>query len=301
MSEIWSYCKVHNIGGRFTENLFKNPVVVEEKIDGSQLGFMKKDGELLVRSKGQSLIIDAPDKMFKEGVDILIQLKDKLHEGWAYRAEYLKKPKHNALAYNRVPNNHIIIFDIETANQSFMSYEDKAAEAARLGFEVVPRLFEGEVENIEHFRSFMDTVSCLGGQKIEGIVIKNYFQWGVDGKTLMGKHVSEAFKEVHRVAWKQSNPGPAGILDRLIAMYKTPARWNKGIQHLKEKGLLTDSPQDIGNLIKEVRADLKEECAEDMKDILYEWAIGNVLRGVTGGLPEYYKELLVEKQFNKEG
>src|SRR3990167_363664 len=133
MPEIWSYCKVHNVGGRFTENLFKNPVVVEEKIDGSQIGFMKKGGGLYVRSKGQYLILDAPDKMFARAVEVIkaTDLMYQLKEGWVYRGEYLNKKKHNSLCYDRIPTNNIIIFDIETANQSFMSYEDKAAEAAR--------------------------------------------------------------------------------------------------------------------------------------------------------------------------
>jgi len=296
---IWSYPKIHNIGGRFTENLFNNPVIVEEKIDGSQFSFCKTSEGLKAKSKGQDQRLDSPDKMFSRAIEAIkaIDLLYGLKPDWVYRGEYLQKSKHNALAYDRIPNYHIILFDIETADQSFMSYEDKTAEANRLGLEVVPRMFEGEVTNVEHFRSLMDTISCLGGQKIEGIVIKNYYQFGPDGKVLMGKHVSEAFKEVHRAAWKQSNPGPGDILDRLVEMYKTPARWEKGIQHLREKGLLTDSPQDIGKLINEVRDDIKEECTEDMKDVLFKWAIGHVLRGVTGGLPEWYKEKLVDKQF----
>lgn len=297
---IWSYPKVHNIGGRFTEHLFDNPVVVEEKIDGSSFSLAKLNGELYCRSKGQQLVLDAPDKLFMEAIESARRLLPVLREGWIYRAEYLKKPRHNVLAYDRIPNNHIIIFDIETANQTFLSYDQKAEEAARIRLEVVPRMFEGEVHSAEHFRSFMDTISCLGGQKIEGIVIKNYFQWGVDGKVLMGKHVSEAFKEVHRTEWKKSNPTSGDIIDRLIAMYKTPARWNKSIIHARENGILTNSPRDIGPLIKMIQEDIKEECSEDIKQVLFNWAIGHIMRGCVAGFPESYKQQLLEKQFNKE-
>jgi len=301
---MWSYPKIHNIGGRFTENLFNDPVVIEEKIDGSQFSFMLKEDangtELLARSKGQNQNIDAPDKMFGRAIESIKSLQDTLKVNWLYRGEYLQKPKHNALAYDRVPKNHIIIFDIETADQSYLSYDQKAEEAARLGLDIVPRMFEGKVDNVEHFRAFMDTVSCLGGQKIEGVVIKNYHQFGPDGKVLMGKHVSEAFKEVHRLAWKQSNPGPGDIIDRLIQTYKTPARWEKAIIHLREQSLIEDSPRDISKLINEIREDLKAECTEDMKDILYKWAIGHVLRGITAGMPEWYKEKLVDNQFQED-
>jgi hypothetical protein len=297
---IWSYPKIHAIGGRFTEKLFDNSVLVEEKCDGSSFSFRRINGELQARSKGQNIILDAPDKMFQKVVEVIRILSPHLHDGWVYRSEYLQKPKHNALAYDRIPNNHIIIFDIETDNQSYLSYEEKAAEATRLGLEVVPKMFEGRVESIEQFKSFMDRISCLGGQKIEGLVCKNYFQWGEDGKALMGKHVSESYKEVHKANWKQSNPNSGDILDRMIKSYKTPARWNKSIIHMKEDGTLTDSPKDIGPLIKRIQEDIKTECSEDIKDELFKWAIGHILRGATAGVAEYYKQKLLEKQFEGE-
>ena len=47
-----------------TEDLFKELVIVEEKIDGSQISFGKIDGELYARSKGATLNLAAPDKYF---------------------------------------------------------------------------------------------------------------------------------------------------------------------------------------------------------------------------------------------
>jgi protein required for attachment to host cells len=178
-----------------------------------------------------------------------------------------------------------------------MSYEDKQAEAERIGLEVVPILFEGKVDSPEHLLSFLKRTSILGGQKIEGVVVKNYHRFGQDKKVLMGKYVSEAFKEVHSASWKESNPSVKDVIQTLIMSLKTPARWNKAIQHLRENGTLTDSPRDIGELIKEVHHDIKKECEDEIKDKLYRYALPSIMRGVVSGLPEWYKEELMKRQF----
>lgn len=303
ISTSWhSYPSIYALGHRYIADLLLDPVLVEEKVDGSQFSFGvfqwgEQPPQLKARSKGAELNIIAPDNMFKRGVEFVQSIQDQLHVGWTYRAEYLMKPKHNALAYERTPQNHIIIFDINTGHEQYMPYEEKVAEAARLGLEVVPKMYEGIIADITHFRALLDTTSCLGGQKIEGVVIKNYARYGLDKKVLLGKFVSEAFKEVHAREWKAANPTQNDVVERLIESLKTPARWQKAVQHLRERGLLEDSPRDIGFLMKEVPLDIEKEEVEFIKTKLYEWAWPHIRRGVTGGLPEWYKEELVKKQF----
>lgn len=295
-----SYCKIWNVGSVELNTFFDEPVLVEEKVDGSQFSFGIFNGEIKVRSKGKEILLDAPEKLFNKAIETVISLKDVLRDGWTYRGEYLSKPKHNALAYDRIPNSHIIIFDINDAAESFLSYEDKAKEAKRIGLEVVPKLYEGLLQTPEQFRQLMDNVSVLGGQQIEGIVCKNYTKFGRDKKVLMAKHVSEAFKEVHKSDWKKSNPGNADILQILTTKYTSQARWNKAIQHLKERNEYTNSPKDIGNLIKEVQEDIKVECKEEIKEELYQWAKDKILRGSTRGLAEWFKDELIKNQFEEK-
>src|SRR3990167_4673194 len=312
-----SYPKIYNVGHPAIKDLLLDEISITEKADGSQISFGKFDSELKVKSKSQQLIVDAPEKMFIKAVETAKELFPLLRDGWTYRGEYLQKPKHNALSYDRVPKKNIILFDINTAEETYLAYDDMKAEAEKLGLEVVPQLFQGKIERLYEYKisneseqkmqpkmiwavkQLLDTVSILGGQKIEGIVIKNYSRFGKDGKALMGKHVSEAFKEVHANEWKKSNPGKNDVIQSLIEYYKTPARWNKAVQHLKERGLLTNSPRDIGPLIKETQKDIEEECQEEIKERLYKWAEGQISRGVTGGLPEWYKQKLLESQFEE--
>lgn len=299
-STSWhNYPKIYNLGHAALSDLFEGHVVIEEKIDGSQFSFGRFGDVLKARSKGQNLDVDHPEKMFKVAIDQVKKRFDLLTDGLTYRAEYLQKPKHNALAYDRTPTDNIIIFDINDAEESYLTLFEKDFEAGRLGFEVVPR-YSLEQYEAQSFLKLLDNVSVLGGQKIEGFVIKNYRQFGPDKKCLMGKFVSEAFKEVHKVSWKSENPGRSDILASLILAYKHPTRWHKAVQHIREKGELQNSVKDIGFLIKEVAEDIKIECGDEIKEILFKWAWNKIQRGIVGGIPEWYKEQLLIKRFEKD-
>jgi len=295
------YPSSYAIGHKALAELFLDPVLVEEKIDGSQFSFgMFPDG-LRLRSKGAEIHFDeslrVSEKMFQRAVDAVLNRVSLLREGWTYRAEYLAKPKHNALAYDRIPNDSLIIFDIDAGEERYLGWDEKAEEAARIGLEAVPRLFgPGIVSDVEQLRALLDTVSVLGGQKIEGVVVKNYNRFGLDKKILIGKHVSEAYKEVHAAAWKVGNPKSGDIVQEIGLALKTPARWDKAVQHLRDAGRLEGSPRDIGNLFQEVPADIEKECAEEIKDRLYAWARPKIMRIVTAGLAEWYKNKLLDGQ-----
>jgi hypothetical protein len=264
----------------------------------SQFSFGRFDGVLKVKSKGKEMIPEAPDKLFAEAVETVSKLD--LIDGRTYRGEVLQKPKHNALAYDRVPRGNVILFDININEEEYLSYDEKKQEADRIGLEVVPMLYYGEIKEQKIILDMLETISVLGGQKIEGVVIKNYAEFGRDKKVLMGKYVSEAFKEVHKKTWGESNPGQNDIITRLVAMFKTPARWNKSVIHLRERGELENDPRDIGKLLLEIKHDVEAECESEIKEVLYKWAIGHIMRGVTGGFPEWYKQKLLESQFESE-
>ena len=309
---ISSYPSIYNLGHAAIATLLHGPVIVEEKIDGSQISFGRtyRDSvcpheaftDLHIRSKGAVINTFAPEGMFKKAVEFLLSIQDKLPVGVTFRGEFLSKPKHNVLAYERVPQNNIIIFDVEVGEQKFLGWFEKEHMARNLGLETVPMLTGGcVIETPEELRAFLETDSCLGGQKIEGVVIKpvKYDLFGRDKKVLMGKFVSEAFKEVHAAEWKTLH-GPKSsndILRELAVTYASPARWQKALIHLREEGKITDSPKDIGELMKAVPPDVEKECREAILEALWKWAWPNLRRSLTRGLPEWYKDLLLKKQF----
>lgn len=299
---LHSYGDVYALGHRLVMNIFDDEVTIEEKVDGSLFAFGIIDGAVCFRSKGTELFVDSEGKcnqnMFQKAVDTARRLfaEGHLHENWIYYGEYLQKPKHNVLVYDRVPVGNIIIFDIMVGDQNFLPYEQKKHEAELLGLECVPLLHRGKVTNFEELKSNMENISILGGQKIEGMVVKNYGKFTPDKKSLKGKYVSEQFKETHRKDWK-ADTDKHDILFNLIGSLRTDARWHKAIQHLKEKGELTNSPKDIGNLMKEVQVDIEKEEIDYIKDMLYKHFKRAIMSGCIKGLPEWYKELLAKSNF----
>ncbi len=308
MSSWHSPQSIFNFGHKAIADLFKVEVQVQEKVDGSFFAFgwypEDLDFPLKIRSKGAVMHPDAPMAMFKRAVDTVVTLHNRglLRTGWQYRGEVLDKAKHNALAYDRVPNGHVILFDVLRGEEDYLNYEELKAEGDRLGLEVVPQLYRGMVSSPEQLRGLLDTVSCLGGQKIEGVVIKPISPfYGPDKKVLFAKFVSEAFREVHKQAWGESNPTTGDIISQIVKGLKTQARWDKAVIHLKERGLITgDSLRDIGPCMQEIPKDIEKECREEITEALWKFAWPHIKRQVASGFPEYYKQRLLEAQFEQE-
>ena len=297
---IPSYGKIHALGSRFVKDIFHHGTAyIQEKVDGSQFSFGVLEGQLRIRSKGREIFQDAPDAMFRLGVEYVQGIQGDLVPEWIYRSEYLCKPKHNALTYARIPNNHIALFDVLIGREDYLNPASLAEVASALGIEAVP-CFMGMDKNLplEGFQELLKRESFLGGQTIEGVVVKNYQMYDqATGHVLMAKYVSEAFKEVHRREWGNANPSGKDVVQGLIEAYRTPARWEKAVYRLRDDSRLENSPRDIGNLIKSVWPDIVEECEADIKEILWKHYSKQIARGVVAGLPEWYKQRLLQQQF----
>lgn len=90
-TDSWhSYPSTFALGHRALAELFLDPVLVEEKIDGSQFSFgyfpdpdaVEGSGILKARSKGAQLNLVAPEKMFAKAIETVQALP--LHLGWTY-------------------------------------------------------------------------------------------------------------------------------------------------------------------------------------------------------------------------
>lgn len=70
MISSWhSYPKIYTLGHSALINLFSDPILVEEKVDGSQFSFGKFDGVLRVKSKSVEMQVESPEKMFIQAVE----------------------------------------------------------------------------------------------------------------------------------------------------------------------------------------------------------------------------------------
>jgi hypothetical protein len=293
-----------NVGHRMTLPLFDGRLItIQEKVDGSFFAFGVFDGVLKCRSRNNEINVDAPETMFKAAVETAKALAPKLVPGWTYRGEYLQKPRHNGLAYNRVPKQHVILFDVAKGEEDFLNYTMLQAIAAHLDLEVVPEFYIGPLSDPGQLKQYLDRESILGGQLIEGVVIKPVEQvlFTTENKRVVGKYVSEAFREVQKGTWKTDNPGKSEILDEIGSTLNSPARWNKAILRLREAGLHTGTPADIGPLIKSIQADVVKEEKDAISQKLFSWAWKKQLsRACTSGFPEWYKNRILEEAFAED-
>jgi hypothetical protein len=310
MKHIPSYPKIMVLGSAYTENALVGDVIIQEKVDGSQFSFgINEDGELVCRSKGQQQDLYAPDKMFQNGVDFVRSLKLSADPDTYFYGEYLQKPKHNVLKYSRIPNNHIVLFDIFHKGK-FMNRIDLLESAKSLGLEVVPELYKGELDRTrmqdahggtsspaaDHLKRIISTTeSFLGGETVEGVVIKNYDQKIMLGGTiypLFTKYVRESFKERHDTEWKIKKPRAS--LEDYVKGFCSEPRWQKAFQYLRDNGQLEMQARDIPKLIKRVQEDITEEEEANIRETLYNKFIGEIMRNSIKGLPEWWKEKLLE-------
>jgi len=301
MTDSWtSYPKILTLGHPSLAGLLAGDVDIEEKIDGSQFSFGVFGGVLRCRSKNVEILAGSDPGMFAAAVTTARELAPVLMDGWTYRAEYLQKPKHNSIPYDRVPRKHLMLFDVAIGPEQYAPGGTVRAEAARLGIEAVPLIHSGRLDSLDMLTEIVKRTSILGGAQIEGVVVKARMLFGRDGKPLFGKYVREDFKEQQRADWKKDNPSRGDVLEILIEQYRAPARWQKAAQRLRETGALEGSPRDIGPLLKSAQNDLAEECEAEIKEALWRWAKPHVLRGAIRGLPEWYKERLAAAQFEGE-
>lgn len=292
-----SYPSIYGFGKSEVLGILLGPVVVQEKVDGSQFSFGVKDGQLVTRSKGQTFPPAQAPGLFKLATATAISLHaaGDLIEGWMYRGEVLAKPKHNVLAYSRVPIGNVILFDVESAPGAYLKPDELSKIALDLGLESVPLLMNGSC-TFEEIQKLLELESCLGGPKIEGVVIKSP-QVDRHGNRLMAKYVSPAFKEVH-----DKNFQPRERVDPAVVLrdkYKSEARYRKAVQHLRELDVLEGTERDIGKIVTELKADFLRECEEQVKQDLWEMFWPGLAKAVVADVALTYKADLLEIALEK--
>lgn len=296
MKQVPGYGKVFALGSVGTERALVGEVVVQEKLDGSMFVFgINEDSELLMRSHHQPLDPDTRPKQFKAAMDHVRSLDLSWVPADTYfYCEMLDTPKHNTIAYARVPTNHLMLFDVLTGGAWVQSRPALVSFANCLDIEAVPELCQRDV-TVEVLRDLLSTPSFLGGSTVEGVVVKNYHETIALGgrmQPLFVKLVNEGFKERNQKEFKAKTT--RGTIEEYIASFQSEARWVKAVQHLRDQGLLVGEPKDIGLLVREIDRDILEEETENIKEELFRLVRSEILRKAKMNFPYWYKDKLVE-------
>lgn len=158
--------------------LLRGNVVVEEKLDGANVGFsLSPEGELRVQNRGQYL--HAPYAgQFARLPDWLLLHGDRLRTALAANAAASLMlfgewcAARHSLGYDRLPD-WFLLFDVYDHGQGrFWSAPRRNALAATLGLVTVPRLLEGRFTLPQLKDALMGQHSQFRQGALEGIVIR---------------------------------------------------------------------------------------------------------------------------------
>jgi hypothetical protein len=300
MKELMKYPEVLNANDvRKTRIEFsEGEYFIEEKVDGSQFRFGIVDGEHKFGSHHIDYEGYTTDKMFQQAVVIAEGILKKVSgfDNIVFFAEYLAKPKQNALKYSRVPLSNFYLFDV-AVDGKFVSPSEVIKFADEVGVEPVRVLeVKRQLPEIEYLDSIVNMESVLGGEKMEGVVIKNYdMNIVINGKLRFFslKYVREKFRELNKIEHLDENKkvSPEDIVSRLI---NKEAVWSKAIQRIQEDGIITYEMRDIQSLIEAVKDDIEKEYKETIKEEMYRVYKKDIEKAVVRGLAEYYKKYLYE-------
>jgi hypothetical protein len=296
-SKLRSYPHILGLHHKYVRDILTEPVVIQEKVDGSQFSFQVTAGDgLVARSRGATIDPNNPAKLFLPAWEYLNQIVYRIPMDLTFYGEAVSKPKHNVLKYSRVPSHGVIIFDITVPDGQFLPPEEVSRIARDLDLETVPVFYVGSMLDGESqkllFDKYLETESILGGCKVEGIVIKSLILKDPEGYPLMAKIVRDDFKEAHTKEFKVGE----NTIQQIILALKTERRWEKAVERLRDAGTLLNAPQDIGPLLKEINADTLREETDWIRDKLFEGAWKQISKGITQGFAEWYKERLSAQQ-----
>lgn len=299
---IKPFSKIFHLGSPELQDIFTGEIEVTEKLDGSQIAWGNSTlGDLFIRSKGAPIMsanvyVREPDKLFKGACEAILAVRDYLPNGTFYYGEAIANNKHNTLTYSSTPPGNIALYGILTGSGYLSDYESLKAESDRLGFGTVKLLYKGVFQSKEWLDGLLNQESDLGGTKIEGIVVKNYAQkshhHNEDGPCF-GKYVCKEFQERNGANWKEMKS--KNNIDTFIDSFRNENKWVKAIQFLRDSGTLKQDPRDIGDLIKHVINDMTEEDTQFIKQCLFDMYIKRIKAASIRGLPEYYKQHLLDQ------
>lgn len=150
--------------------LLKNELVIEEKLDGANLGLSVAAGELLVQSRGS--YVDLQGHHFRGLGNWLTgrrrALLDVLREGQTLFGEWCRDV--HSVHYDALPD-WLLVFDVFDAKRNlFLTVPDRDAVARLLGIPPVPMLGRGRFSRDDLVR--LMGRSRVGHEQMEGIILR---------------------------------------------------------------------------------------------------------------------------------
>lgn len=264
MAEQKKYHSVTRYGKSNNEISARGHIVVWEKIDGANASFTRWGDEIKTFSRNNELTGEDGLGGFRKWVLNNIDI-NKLEEGIVYFGEWTNRHK---IDYG-MNEKKFYFYDVYDVNRElYLDIDVIRDEAEILGLELAPIFYEGEFISDEHLQSFVGKSKIAVNGMGEGVVVKNYSYTDKHGNQHFTKIVSDHFKEVNNVKYKdKSKPD---IVTQFIDSTVTPARIEKMLYKLVDEGTLKEdfAIEDMGTILKLLIVPIFDDVMKEEQDVL---------------------------------
>lgn len=282
------YMDVVRHGKTFTKSTLEgNPqIVIQEKLDGANASFKREGEKVICFSRNTQLDKNNTLRGFYNWVQDNIKVEDLVEDG-IYFGEWLVKHK---LSYGENENKFYLfdIYDEETGR--YISFDLVKYQAKRLNLNLVPVLYEGVFQSIEHIQSFVG--KSVLGEHGEGVVVKNTSFADKHGNQLFTKFVSDVFAEKAQVK-KHTVKQPTDQLQEFVNSTVNKARVSKIIHKLVDEGILEEdyAIEDMGTILKNTGTRVFDDVVKEELDELLKLVKSKIGRMI----PTIVKQVLTDE------
>ena len=157
------------------EKLLAEEVVIEEKLDGANLGFsIGPDGALRVQNRGQYLLPPFTGQFAQLG-KWMDAHQDRLFDGLTGSLMVFGEwcAARHSLNYDRLPDWWLMFDVYDRDAQRFWSTVRRNELAALIGVNVVPRLYQGRISIVQLKAWMFGKASLFRQGDAEGIVVRS--------------------------------------------------------------------------------------------------------------------------------
>ncbi|WP_044641152.1 RNA ligase family protein [Risungbinella massiliensis] len=266
-----------------------DPIMIQEKLDGSNASIKRDGNRLLAYSRNQELSEDNTLRGFYEWVQTLTV--EDFQEGFLYFGEWLVRHK---LHYGEEAMDQFYLFDVYDLNKETYLHPTDYRSLIPSYIKKVPVLYDGPYQSDEHLQSFVGK-TMFSIQAGEGIVIKNTAYRNRYGNQKFVKWVTDSFAEKAKVKKQQA---PKKCKEQEIAqLYITPARVEKMLYKLIDEGIMPDNygRQEMGIIMKHLVPRLYEDVLKEESDEMPKGFDSKLLQKEIGKIAV----IMIKKQFQK--
>jgi len=163
---------------REAQDLLRHDAVIEEKVDGANLGLsLGPELTLRLQNRGGYLVEPFGGQFARlsgwlgvHGVDIAEFLIEHVDRPVMLFGEWCAA--RHSIAYTRLPDWFLLFDVVDRESGQFWSSERRDALATRLGLAVTPRIAKGRFKLVELQRMLADTPSRFRDGPLEGLVVR---------------------------------------------------------------------------------------------------------------------------------